>query len=193
MSNLREAAQKLVTAWDADDDLGVSLALVDVTKALAQPDDTVPVIKAEMYLALTDAMGYQEERDGSNWSPEEWAGHLYESYQSKQDDKTQPVAWLTPELDRVVTEKTMAGARKDGGAILSSLRGHTVPAYATPQPPAEQGEELSDEQIDDYLNQPVPGGSIVRDWFSFPRGLQNVRNVVRIIVTADRAARGRSS
>lgn len=39
----------------------------------------------------------------------------------------QPAAWMTPEGDRVVTEATMAGARKDGGAMLSSLRPFTVP------------------------------------------------------------------
>lgn len=36
-------------------------------------------------------------------------------------------AWMTPEGDRVVTELTMAGARKDGGAILSSLRAYSIP------------------------------------------------------------------
>lgn len=35
-------------------------------------------------------------------------------------------AWMTPEGDRVVTEATMAGARKDGGAMLSSMRPYTV-------------------------------------------------------------------
>jgi len=38
----------------------------------------------------------------------------------------QAVAWMTPEGDRVVTEATMASARKDGGAMLSSLRPFTV-------------------------------------------------------------------
>jgi hypothetical protein len=40
------------------------------------------------------------------------------------------VAWLNAndgEPDRVVPEQTMAGARKDGGAILSSLRGYSDP------------------------------------------------------------------
>ena len=36
-------------------------------------------------------------------------------------------AWMTPEGDRVVTEVTMAGARKDGGATLSSLRPYSIP------------------------------------------------------------------
>lgn len=35
-------------------------------------------------------------------------------------------AWMTPDGDRVVTGATMAGARKDGGAMLSSLRPYTV-------------------------------------------------------------------
>ena len=35
-------------------------------------------------------------------------------------------AWMTPEGDRAVTEATMAGARKDGGAMLSSMRPYTV-------------------------------------------------------------------
>ena len=36
-------------------------------------------------------------------------------------------AWMTPEGDRVVSAKTMAGARNDGGAILSGLRSYSVP------------------------------------------------------------------
>lgn len=52
------------------------------------------------------------------------------------------VAWMTPEGDRVVTAETMDGARKDGGASLSSLRPYTValvrgaaaPALEAPAP-----------------------------------------------------------
>lgn len=35
-------------------------------------------------------------------------------------------AWMTPEGDRVVPETTMAAARRDGGAMLSSLQPYTV-------------------------------------------------------------------
>lgn len=48
----------------------------------------------------------------------------------------QPAAWMTPEGDRVVTETTMASARKDGGAMLSSLRPFTV-ALARVSAPAQ--------------------------------------------------------
>lgn len=48
----------------------------------------------------------------------------------------QPAAWMTPEGDRVVTEATMASARKDGGAMLSSLRPFTV-ALARAAAPAQ--------------------------------------------------------
>ena len=41
-------------------------------------------------------------------------------------DAQHAAAWMTPEGDRVVTEITMAGARKDGGASLSSLRPYSV-------------------------------------------------------------------
>ncbi len=44
--------------------------------------------------------------------------------QAQQDASA--AAWMTPEGDRVVPAATMAGARKDGGAMLSSLRPYTV-------------------------------------------------------------------
>lgn len=56
------------------------------------------------------------------------------------------VAWMTPEGDRVVTAETMDGARKDGGASLSSLRPYTIalvraeaPALEAPAAPAGEG------------------------------------------------------
>lgn len=44
-----------------------------------------------------------------------------------------PAAWLTKDGERCVTARTMDGARKDGGAILSSLSSFTVPLYAAAQ------------------------------------------------------------
>lgn len=41
------------------------------------------------------------------------------------------VAWMHPD-GRVVSGETMKGARKDGGAILSSLKSHNIPLYITP-------------------------------------------------------------
>jgi len=41
---------------------------------------STPVVDAEMYLKLTDAMGYDSGADGMEWSPEEWAEHLYLHY-----------------------------------------------------------------------------------------------------------------
>ncbi len=50
--------------------------------------------------------------------------------------KGEVVAWMHPEDGRVIPAATMNGARKDGGAMLSSLRGHTVPLVrATPSTP----------------------------------------------------------
>ena len=37
------------------------------------------------------------------------------------------VAWCTPERDRVITEITKAGARADGGAMLSSVQPYSEP------------------------------------------------------------------
>lgn len=45
-------------------------------------------------------------------------------------------AWMTPEGDRVVTAETMDGARKDGGASLSSLRPYTVALVRAGEPAA---------------------------------------------------------
>lgn len=49
----------------------------------------------------------------------------------------EPEAYATEDGERVVTEKTYAGARRDGGAIWSSMRPFSVPLYAAPVPAAE--------------------------------------------------------
>ena len=49
---------------------------------------------------------------------------------------------------------------------------------------------MTNEEVDRILSARVPGGSEVRDWFlphETDRGLENVRNIVRIIASADRA------
>lgn len=51
-------------------------------------------------------------------------------------------AWMTEDGQRVVTEGTMAGARKDGGAMLSSLRPYTVKLVRA-APSLQQGKEGS--------------------------------------------------
>ncbi|WP_289241989.1 hypothetical protein [Delftia sp.] len=67
---------------------------------------------------------------------------------------------MTPEGDRVVTAETMDGARKDGGASLSSLRPYTValvrgavaPALEAPAGPAvPEYTEGGRESVDDAL------------------------------------------
>lgn len=55
----------------------------------------------------------------------------------------QAVAWMTPEGDRVVTEATMASARKDGGAMLSSLRPFTVALGRIAFPAQEHATQLA--------------------------------------------------
>lgn len=44
----------------------------------------------------------------------------------------EPVAHSTEDGDRVVTDKTYAGAMRDGGAAWSSMRPFSVPLYAAP-------------------------------------------------------------
>lgn len=53
--------------------------------------------------------------------------------------------------------------------------------------------EISDDQVDRLLDTPIPGGSAARDWFlphETPRGLNNVRDVVRAMVRTWEARRG---
>ena len=65
----------------------------------------------------------------------------------------EPGAWMHTD-GRVVTAATMSSARRDGGAMLSSLAGYTIPLYASPQlaPVALTGWAFPTEpQIDEYL------------------------------------------
>lgn len=51
----------------------------------------------------------------------------------------------------------------------------------------DQGEKLTDAQVDRILSTVQPGGSHARDWFlphEHPKGLENVRNVVRSMIVA---------
>ncbi len=62
-----------------------------------------------------------------------------------QQEAQEPVAWMTQEGDRVTTAKTMNAARRDGGAMLTSLRSYSVALVraAAPQPsPTAQGDAL---------------------------------------------------
>ena len=43
------------------------------------------------------------------------------------------VAWCTPDGERCVTARTYEGARKDGGAMWSSMAPFTVPAFTQPE------------------------------------------------------------
>ena len=50
---------------------------------------------------------------------------------------------------------------------------------------------MTNETIDRLLSAPIPGGSQARDWFlphDTERGLENVRDVVRRLVAAEREA-----
>jgi hypothetical protein len=55
----------------------------------------------------------------------------------------QAVAWMTPEGGRVVTEATMASARKDGGAMLSSMRPFSVALGKIAAPGQEHATQLA--------------------------------------------------
>ena len=96
-------------------------------------------------------------------------------------------AWMTPEGDRVVTAETMDGARKDGGASLSSLRPYTValvragePAAAAPAleaPAAPVRQVLTDAQIthlqETRVGEPSPSRPIdASDWMNFARAIE---------------------
>lgn len=61
---------------------------------------------------------------------------LWQDEAARQPERGEAVAWMTEDGERCVTERTMAGARKDGGAMLSSLSAYVVPlTYA--HPPAD--------------------------------------------------------
>lgn len=50
---------------------------------------------------------------------------------------------------------------------------------------------VTEEQIDRALSTPIPGGSLARDWFlphDHPKGIANVRDVVRRMIDAARSA-----
>ncbi|MCW1937567.1 hypothetical protein OMD46_16715 [Pseudomonas sp. MDMC_285] len=48
-------------------------------------------------------------------------------------EEVKVVAWVTPEKDRVITALTVAAAREDGGAMLSSVRPYSVPCMTVAQ------------------------------------------------------------
>ena len=56
-----------------------------------------------------------------------------------------PVAYLTADGERVVTAKTYEGARRDGGAMWSTMRPYVVRLFKHPAP---QPVELTDEEIE---------------------------------------------
>ena len=76
---------------------------------------------------------------------------------ASQPQGTEPVAWMHPD-GRVVAGATMQTARKDGGAMLSSLSGYTIPLYAGSPPPAAGREPLTREQIDACWDGLTPSG-----------------------------------
>ena len=52
---------------------------------------------------------------------------------AQQGEVVEVVAWVTPEKDRVITALTVAAAREDGGAMLSSVRPYSVPCMTVAQ------------------------------------------------------------
>ena len=52
---------------------------------------------------------------------------------TQQGEAVEVVAWVTPEKDRVITALTVAAAREDGGAMLSSVRPYSVPCMTVAQ------------------------------------------------------------
>lgn len=55
------------------------------------------------------------------------------AHPTQQGEAVEVVAWVTPEKDRVITALTVAAAREDGGAMLSSVRPYSVPCMTVAQ------------------------------------------------------------
>ncbi|WP_289241291.1 hypothetical protein [Delftia sp.] len=90
-------------------------------------------------------------------------------------------AWMTPEGDRVVTAETMDGARKDGGASLSSLRPYTV-ALVRAGEPAAAAPAL--EAPAAPVRQPLTGQEIINR-FDFLEGVVNEHYYLKIVKVAE--------
>lgn len=83
-AELRRLCQSEREGWRYADELKQDLDRLHAqVEALSAAQAGAPVIPAMMYLMLTDAMGYDSGEDGTTWSPEEWAAHLYSFYKSK--------------------------------------------------------------------------------------------------------------
>lgn len=68
---------------------------------------------------------------------EKWQFYLTRAQQEHEWREGQTVAaWATEDGERVVSASTMNCARKDGGAMLSSMKTYNVPLYSTPPAPA---------------------------------------------------------
>jgi hypothetical protein len=64
--------------------LGELLRLLSAAPEPAQAEQPTTVeALTDLYLSLTEAMGYQSGKDGLEWSPEEWAKHLFDSYKAQ--------------------------------------------------------------------------------------------------------------
>lgn len=95
-----------VPAWARDysgcmNDMTAAHAVIEElhaqVEALSAAQAGAPVIPAMMYLMLTDAMGYDSGEDGTTWSPEEWAAHLYAFYESHRDAPKPDTAYAAQE------------------------------------------------------------------------------------------------
>ena len=144
----------LYAAWTADAEGSVYLgetdeeAEPDAPASPAQQDagtrEELGYLSAEHYAADMQAVGESlMEAIKDNYAALQTAGwhrpldgpaeivadllNLIDEAKAAQAQQDAPAAaWMTPDGDRVVTETTMAGARKDGGAMLSSLRPYKV-------------------------------------------------------------------
>ena len=86
-----------------------------------------------------------------------------DALQARDQVQGEPVAWCTPDGERCVTAKTMESAKKDGGAMLSSLASFTVPSYTIPQPAQATQAEVPDAELLDLFESRYPAdGATVR-------------------------------
>jgi hypothetical protein len=60
------------------------------------------------------------------------------------EQEQEPVAWLTEDGDRVVTQKTKSQMLRDGGAASSSMTPYCVPAFTTP--PRREWQGLTEQE-----------------------------------------------
>ena len=101
-----------------------------------------------------------------------------------------PALWRWSELWQAMTAAAPAAQLGDVSVPAETLSGaqkQDHPECCSPPAAVPAYQPMTDEEVDRALSVVVPGGSQARDWFlphETERGLANVRNVVRLMVSA---------